>query len=258
MTMSGTRAAARVLTVGTSDPGGRRGIQADIRIMSQLGCFPHAVITGLVAKAPGGYHSRVPVSWQVIGDQIQCLRESSITAAKVGELGTHDAAKVIRHELEACGTEMIVVDPDLAPDEGSAPDPRVARAYRDALLPAATVVTVDLQEAANLLERPVNPADGVRGLVDAGATWVVMKGVHPHAIGAPYEDMVSDGEQWFAVRSELLDVSAKGVGAAFAAALTAYMATGDDVPTAAEKARQFVVEALKEVAGGSRNGNTRE
>jgi hydroxymethylpyrimidine/phosphomethylpyrimidine kinase len=197
------------------------------------------------------------VSGKVIRDQIQTLRDSSINAAKVGEVDDLEAARVISSELAACGASMIVVDPELAREEEQAAsaDPHLARAYRESLVPGATVVTVDLQEAANLLQRAVDPPAAVRGLVGAGARWVVVKGIHTRAAGAPYEDLVSNGTQWFEIRSEVQEVAAKGVGAAFAAALTAYLALGHEVPAAAEKARQFVVEALKEVAGGSRNGS---
>ena len=134
-------------------------------------------------------------------------------------------------------------------------DPRLQKAYRDHLLPLATVITVDVDEAAALVGRSLSTADLVRAVLSLGPRWVALKGTHGDS-STHYEDLLSDGTRWFALRSALVPAATRGAGAMFAAGIAARLALGESVQEAAGWARQHVVAQLRlaEAAGEDGGG----
>ena len=124
-------------------------------------------------------------------------------------------------------------------------------AIRFDLLPLAKVVTASLPEAEDLAGRAMAPADAVRALLDMGPGWALIKGASTSS--QEWEDLLSDGEKWYALRTARVGISAADAGATFAAALAGGIALGMDVPQAAAAARRHVVA----VTGQSPNGDIR-
>jgi hydroxymethylpyrimidine/phosphomethylpyrimidine kinase len=244
---------ARALAIGSSDPAAEGGIQADIRAMAEAGAFPMAVVTSLIARAPGASHSVVPISRQLIGDQLEYLSETRMESVKVGDLHHPDDVLVVAAALSGHPGVRVVVDPAIFPADGSSPDPQLLRAYRELLLSLATVLTVDEAEAEALTGQPLGPGDAVRTLLSLGPLWIVIKGVQEDGAGE-YEDLVSDGSQWFTLRSALVPAVTRGAGSLFAAAMAGRMAVGETPPQAAGWARDYVVRQLRMAAEAGPNG----
>src|SRR5207302_739263 len=118
-------------------------------------------------------------------------------------------------------------------------------AYREALIPLAFALTPNLREAEALVGPRDNRQATVLALLELGPMWVVLKGGHGE--GEECEDIISDGSQWFSLRSRRLRAKAHGTGCVHAAHLAAALALGQPMPDAASAARQKVVEMLTRV-----------
>jgi hydroxymethylpyrimidine/phosphomethylpyrimidine kinase len=76
-----------------------------------------------------------------------------------------------------------------------------------------------------------------------GPRWVLVKG--GHLLGRP-TDLLYDGTDAVLLEGERVDTAhTHGTGCVLASALAGYLALGDDVPTAARKAKAFVTAAIR-------------
>jgi hydroxymethylpyrimidine/phosphomethylpyrimidine kinase len=76
-----------------------------------------------------------------------------------------------------------------------------------------------------------------------GPQWVLVKG--GHLPGRP-TDLLYDGKEAVLLRGDRVRTRhTHGTGCTLASALAAYLALGDDVPSAARKAKAFVTAALR-------------
>jgi hydroxymethylpyrimidine/phosphomethylpyrimidine kinase len=129
------------------------------------------------------------------------------------------------------------------------------RAIVSSLFPVATLVTVNLDEAAALAGVPVTNLAGMRraAAVLASATGgaVLVKGGHLRA--APTDLLLNDGRET-RMTSRRIRGSMHGSGCALASAAAAALAGGDDLATAVRRAREHVHSLI---VSGVRIGRTR-
>lgn len=119
---------------------------------------------------------------------------------------------------------------------------------REVLIPQATVITPNLQEAAALLDEPVAQnlaqaqAQAVR-LLALGARAVLLTG--GHLDGEQAVDIFCDG-----LRLQLLSAdrvktrNSHGTGCTLSAAITAYLTLGHTPESACRKAKDYLQQAL--------------
>lgn len=145
-----------VWTIAGSDSGGGAGIQADLRALDALHCHGASVITALTAQNSTAVQQIEAVSPSMLNAQLQALAEDQPPRAiKTGMLGT--AAHLtcllewIEHLRQQYGPLPLVVDPVLAASSGHRfADDALLNAYQTKLLPIASVLTPNRQEAAQL------------------------------------------------------------------------------------------------------------
>lgn len=207
-----------VLTIAGSDSGGAAGIAADLTTFAALGCHGSVAITAVTAQCTLGVHRVVQLSADDVVAQIRAvLDDLPVAAVKTGMLGSAAVAQAIVDTLPQ-GLPL-VVDPVLVATSGAVlGDDDVATAYREVLLPRATVATPNADEAAVLGALPC-PSLITDQSVD------VLDGLELRTPVVPTEND-------------------HGTGCTHSAALAAYLAHGHALPTAAWKAQQFVVARL--------------
>jgi hydroxymethylpyrimidine/phosphomethylpyrimidine kinase len=208
-----------VLTVAGSDSGGAAGIAADLTTFAALGCHGTVAVTAITAQCTLGVHRVVPLSADDVVAQLRAvLDDLPVAAVKTGMLGSAAVVQAVADTLPP-GLPL-VVDPVLVATSGAVlADDEVVAAYRDALLPRATVATPNAAEAAVLAALPC-PSVVTSGSVD------VLDGIELRALLVPTEND-------------------HGTGCTHSAALAAYLAHGHPLPEAARLAQQFVVARLK-------------
>jgi hydroxymethylpyrimidine/phosphomethylpyrimidine kinase len=238
-----------VLTIAGSDSGGGAGIQADLKTFAAHGVHGTSAITAITAQNSLHVVEAFALEPRLVVAQIEAVTsDMRVAAAKTGMLANRGIVEAVAEAVARLRIPHLVVDPVMVAKGGdSLLDAGAVRAYVEALLPLAAVITPNLPEAEALLGHPVRDLAGMRAaaaeLVQKGAAAVVVKGGH---LEGDAVDVFHDGRQ-----TEILAVprlptnNTHGTGCTFAAAIAARLALGDDLIGAVRGAKEFVTEAIR-------------
>lgn len=129
-------------------------------------------------------------------------------------------------------------------------NPIASNAIKTELLPLATITTPNIYEAAQLSD--IRPIDSIEKVKEAakiiysfGAKNVLIKG--GTKLGTPnVVDIFYDGKEFMTLETSIVETSyTHGAGCTIAAAITANLATGQNVKEAVLKAKDFVTISIK-------------
>jgi hydroxymethylpyrimidine/phosphomethylpyrimidine kinase len=236
------------LTVAGSDPSGGAGIQADLKTFHQFGVYGEAVIATVTVQNSARVELVESLSPELVTRQIRAvLDDIPPDAVKTGALGSPEIVRAVA-ELARQFTFPLVVDTVMASTHGALLLAEAARrALYDELLPWATLVTPNLEEAAALSGLEVSGVEGMRRaagrIAAAGAKAVLVKG--GHLSGDPI-DVLFCGGQWFEFAATRVNTRhTHGTGCAYSAAITAGLALGWELPEAVRRARLWITEAIR-------------
>lgn len=152
-----------VWSVAGNDSGGGAGLAADQRAAAAFGVHLCPVVAAITAQHSQAVTRVEPVAADLLDAQLAALAADLPPAAiKTGLLGSADNVAVLARwvdRLRQRAPLALVVDPVLRASSGAAfADEAVLRAYRELLLPRATLVTPNEHEARRLLGgAPPNP-----------------------------------------------------------------------------------------------------
>ena len=243
------------LSIAGVDPSGGAGVLADIKAMSALGAYGCAVIAALTAQSTQGVSGIAPVPAEFVGQQIDTLfADVRIDAVKIGMLGQQAVTLIVAEKLAKWCPEHIVLDPVMVAKSGDHLLERTAiGALRETLLPLATLLTPNLPEAGVLLEeRPVETVREMRRVAErlrnkmahAEQHWVMIKG--GHLPGNDTIDILHDGDRMIEIPGRRIETpNTHGTGCTLSAALAALLPQTADVPEAAQRAKAYLVEAIR-------------
>jgi hydroxymethylpyrimidine/phosphomethylpyrimidine kinase len=236
----------RVLAVGGSDSSGGAGIQADVKTLHALGVHASTVVTAVTAQSSTDVLDVHDVPVDSIRAQLSAvLGDLGADVVKTGMLSSAGAVLALAEALQG---QPLVIDPVGVSSTGrSLLTPAALDMLRTRLLPLATVVTPNLAEVAALTGLVVEDEAALQEAAEAvhalGPRWVLVKG--GHLPGQP-TDLLYDGKAALLLRGDRIPTRhTHGTGCTLASALAAHLALGDDVPTAARKAKEFVTDALR-------------
>ncbi|MFF9334688.1 bifunctional hydroxymethylpyrimidine kinase/phosphomethylpyrimidine kinase [Streptomyces albogriseolus] len=241
----------RVLTVAGSDSGGGAGIQADLKTMLALGVHGMSVLTAVTAQNSLGVQGAWELPVEAVRAQYRSVVDDiGVQAVKTGMLASAELVETVADLL--AGTDApTVVDPVGVSKHG---DPLLAASALDSvrtkLLPAATVVTPNLDEVAQLTGLRVASEPDMRraaaAVLEFGPRWVVIKGGHLAATGSEEAvDLLTDGTEEHWLRAPRHDNRhTHGTGCTLASAIASYLARGRTVPEAVAAAKTYVTGAL--------------
>jgi hydroxymethylpyrimidine/phosphomethylpyrimidine kinase len=238
------------LTIAGSDSGGGAGIQADLKTFVRYGVYGTSVITAVTAQNTVGVRAWEAVSPSLVRAQIDAVAEDLRPAAlKSGMLGDADVVIAVADAVRAHALSPYVLDPVMVATSGDPlATPDAIRAIVERLLPLASLVTPNLDEAAILVGAPVRDVEAMehaaRHLVhELGAQAALVKG--GHLDGDVLVDVLYDGH---AVRrfvhDRVVTDSTHGTGCTLSAAIAAGLALGESMPAAVDSALAFVGRAL--------------
>ncbi|MBU9889477.1 MAG: bifunctional hydroxymethylpyrimidine kinase/phosphomethylpyrimidine kinase [Candidatus Omnitrophica bacterium] len=240
------------LTIAGSDPSGGAGIQADLKTFHQHRVYGMAVLTLLTVQNTQGVRQvRVLQPGFVVRQIETVLEDIPPQAIKTGALGN---AAVVR-ALACCAKNFkcpLVVDPVMISKHGSSLLPRTAVcAFMEELLPRATLVTPNLKEASVLSGIKVRDLDSMekaaKRIAALGPQAVLVKGGH---LGGPAADLLyQDGRIRVFSAARVRTRHTHGTGCTYAAAITAELAKGRDLPKAIELAKKFITQAIRNAPG---------
>ncbi len=218
-----------VLAVAATDPGGGAGLAADLATFAALGVHGACVVTAITIQDTRGVHGIHPVPADVVAAQLDAvLGDLPVAVIKTGMLATPEAVVCLSTRLKAfSGTRpLLVVDPVLRATTGATlADATVVAAYREHLLPLATVVTPNADE------------DAVLGRGHGAAVLRTGSGA-PDVLHRPGREPLEIAHARVATTND------HGTGCTHASALAAYLALGRDLATAAHRAADFTARQL--------------
>ena len=237
------------LTIAGSDNSAGAGAQADLKTFSALGVYGLTAITCIVAEIPGKVSAIQGIDAELVAEQIRLSFEAfPVAAVKTGLL--HDSA-IIETVCDALAgrAATLVVDPVMIASSGD----RLLREdavalYKKRLFKQAALVTPNLDEARVLLGREVGTLEQMRDAArelaeNYGGAWL-LKGGH-----------LRDGQAVDVLfhRAELIEFASPtvrgmqthGTGCTFSAAITAGLASGNDLRGSIAEAKRFVTRAIE-------------
>jgi hydroxymethylpyrimidine kinase/phosphomethylpyrimidine kinase len=250
----------RVVAIGGSDPSGGAGLETDVLALSEIGVFPYFALTSVTAQNSEGIQAVENIDPEFVTQQLESIfADGDISGVKIGMLGSRSNTEAVAGFLEERAVSNLVVDPILVASDGTELLSSTAFSIlKIRLFPLTTIVTPNLSEAERLAGFGISDLEGMKKACKAihifGSRWVLIKGGHLR--GSECIDVLFNGERYYQFTSRKIDGGdVRGTGCIFAAALTASLAKGDEVPRACEKAKRYVTSKIRhacQIGKGSR------
>ena len=242
------------LTIAGSDSGGGAGIQADLKTFAALGVHGTSAVACLTAQNPRRVLGVEPCPPKMLRRQIEAVFEELPPAAvKTGMLFSAEnisvVAKFFGNSKLKIKNSKLIVDPVMISTSGARLlQPAAEKVLMEKLLPLATLVTPNLDEAEILAEQKIRSPEQMRAAArqihSRHGCAVLLKGGHLKNSRAAL-DIFFDGKTELLLSAPFVQgVSTHGTGCTYSAAICAALALGRDLPAAVETGKNFITEAI--------------
>ena len=238
------------LTIAGSDSSAGAGIQADLKTFSALGVYGVSAVTCVVAEIPGKVSRIEPISVEMVCEQIAVLaKHFSIAAIKTGLLCSAAIISAVAGSIIDLGRKIpLVVDPVITATGGHPLlEPDAIETYQRELFPIASLITPNLDEAAQLLGDEVQDRESMKRagkeLERKFKTAILLKGGHLRGDEA-VDLLFAKGEVVEFAAPFVRDVATHGTGCTYSAAITAGLAAGMPLPDSIARAKKFVTASI--------------
>lgn len=247
-----------VWSIAGTDSGGGAGLAADQRTADAFGVHLCGVVAAVTAQNSRRVAHVAPVGVSCLDAQLATLEEDMPPAAvKTGLLGTAEQVEHVARwidRLRERSAVALVVDPVLSSSTGSSFAGSTAiDAYRELLLPRATVVTPNRAEAVRLLGDDADVPSMARRLVEMGATAACIKGGDTlDASGLSLDWLHSPQASGWLASERIATPHTHGTGCSFATAAASALALGFVSADAVVLAKMATTHAIAhgQAAGG--------
>lgn len=232
-----------VLSITGSDGTGGAGVQADIKTISAMGGSAVTAITSVTVQNRKGIHSVHALPAAVVGGQVRAVIDDvHPRAVKIGLVGDAETMAEVRNHIVGC--PRVVVDPGVLSSSGHRlMDAAAISALVRHILPETTLLVLRCAEAELILDQKILTDDDMLAVaqrfVDLGVQWVLLRGGQ-HAKDRLTALLYGGGTQRFFSSLNIEGWTRHGIGGALSSAITTRLAFGDDVPTAVEKAHEYI------------------
>src|SRR5438874_7537799 len=247
---SQTAATAVALTIAGSDSSAGAGAQADLKTFTALGVYGVTAITCIVAETPGKVSRIQAADPEIVREQIELLLKSfPVAGIKTGLLCNEEIVAQVVGSLRKVKERRLVVDPVMVATTGDVLlAPEAIQIYERELLPLATLITPNLDEAGRLLGGSIRDLAamhwGARALAKKYRTAVLLKGGHLR--GRRAIDVLSFGDCTKEYSAAFLPgLKTHGTGCNYSAVITAELPKGAELPPAIATAKRFVASAIR-------------
>jgi hydroxymethylpyrimidine/phosphomethylpyrimidine kinase len=239
------------LTIAGSDSGGGAGIQADLKTFTALRVHGTTAITCVTAQNPKGVLAIQACAPEVLRAQIEAVfAELPPAAVKTGMLYSAEIVQTVAAWFKRGKRPPLVVDPVMVATSGaSLSESSMLRALLNDLIPAATVVTPNLDEAGILIggSKMSSVEDmraAARQIHRQFSCAALVKGGHLRGLKEAV-DIFFDGKTELLLSAPFVrGVSTHGTGCTYSAAIAAGLARGATLPRSVELAKNFITQAV--------------
>jgi hydroxymethylpyrimidine/phosphomethylpyrimidine kinase len=238
----------KVLSIAGSDPSGGAGIQADLKTFQKLGAYGMAVPAALTVQNSRGVSAVYPVPPVALVRQINALvSDRKPDAVKTGMLLSRQNVDAVAAEIKKAKIKNLVIDPVLRSSSGAVLLKQDAiRSVKKNLFPLARIVTPNIMEAEILSDMSIKSEgdmDFAAGkILDMGPSYVLIKGGHRKGAAV---DTLYGGKTVLSFSTPREKGEFHGSGCVLSSAIAVFIAQGNPVEKAVEKAKSFVDSLLK-------------
>ena len=238
------------LTIAGSDSGGGAGVQADLKVFASLGVHGTCATTCITAQNPKRVLRIEPCRAPIVRRQLEAVfAELRPAAVKTGMLYSAEVIRAVAEFLTRHRKIPLVVDPVMISTSGTrlleAP---AIQSLSTRLLPMATLVTPNLDEAAVLTGRKLELIEDMRSaarqLHQQFGCASLVKGGHLKG-AAEAADIFFDGKVELLLTVPFIKgVRTHGTGCFYSAAITAFLGRGERLLQAVTKAKEYISQAI--------------
>ncbi len=242
------------LTIAGSDSSGGAGIQADLKTMSALGVYGMSVITAITAQNTKGVTGVHPIPSEMVGMQLEAvLSDIHTDAIKLGMLHNKACVEEVIKAIDRYSIERVVLDPVMISTSGHRLIEEECISYiQNELFLRATIVTPNTDEAQFLTGIAVDDLLGIYSageeLIARGCRAVLMKGGHLKAEKMTDVLFQRDCKPIVFVDEYIETPNTHGTGCTLSSAIASFLALGDELAVAVERAKRYISCAIVEGA----------
>lgn len=238
------------LTIAGSDSGGGAGIQADLKTFASLDVHGTSAITCITAQNPKRVLAIQACKPEIVRQQMEAAFEELPPAAvKTGMLYSAEIIRVVAEFFKTNRDVPLVVDPVMVSTSGERLlKPSAINLLKTLLLPLATLVTPNLDEAVVLTGRNLKSIEDLRWaarkIYQEFGCAALVKGGHLRN-SKEAVDIFFDGENELLLSAPFVKgVHTHGTGCTYSAAITGFLALGDGLPEAVAQAKEYISQAI--------------
>jgi hydroxymethylpyrimidine/phosphomethylpyrimidine kinase len=238
------------LTIAGSDSGGGAGAQADLKTFAALGVHGTSALTCITAQNPRRVLAVEACSPEILRLQLEALfAELKPAAVKTGMLLNAANIRVVAAFFKNKNRPPLIVDPVCVSTSGAVLlKPSAMKVLKSELLPLATLVTPNLDEAQLLTGQKISTvadlktaAQKIHSLYGCAA---LVKGGHLRD-SARATDIFFDGKKLVTLSAPFIrGVHTHGTGCTYSAAIASLLARGHDLPRAVALAKRHITRAI--------------
>lgn len=238
-----------VLTIAGSDCSGGAGIQADLKTMMAHGVYGMSVITALTAQNTQGVSSVSKVGDDMVKAQLESVFEDIFPdAVKVGMVHASSTIEIIARILKKYRPRHIVVDSVMVSSSGTDLLEKEAIAMlQEKLLPLATVITPNMEEAGKLAGMQVTDSTGqlqaAKKLSECYPGAVLIKG--GHAVDNSDDLLYECGKEVWFPGEKIENPNTHGTGCTLSSAIASNLALGYDTKESVRRAKEYITGAIQ-------------
>lgn len=236
-----------ILSITGSDGVGGAGIQADIKTISALGGYAATAITAVTVQNTFGIQEVFDLPADNIRKQIEAVMDDlHPEVVKVGMVRNRETATSIVRLLDLYKPKHVVLDPGIVSAHGKLlVEKSLLKDIRKSLFPQSSILCLKREAIEYLLGTTINSVEeGVRAtkeLLKEGNNAVLLLG-GDFGNGAITDILVeqNSAEPTYYSTLGVIDRNSHGVGGVLSSAIATYLAQGNDLHNAIEKAREYV------------------
>lgn len=241
------------LAIAGSDSGAAAGIQADLLTFAANAVYGTTVLTCVTAQNPSGVTAIQSLPPDAVTSQIKQVDTFyKPLAVKTGMLFNEAIIGAVCHELQNLSAKpRIVVDPVMVASSGATLlQPDAVSLIKRQLLPLATLVTPNLDEAEILLERKLDSKEEIEeAALQLSATYqtaFLIKG--GHLTGDNLFDILAlpEGVAKTYEQTRIQNIDTHGSGCTLSSAIAAGFAKGLDVEEAVGMALKYLRASMRQ------------
>ena len=240
----------KVLSIAGSDPSGGAGIQADIKAISALGGYAATAITALTVQNTRGVQRVFPLPADLVSEQIDAvMSDIEPQAIKIGMVNDAAVVQAIVAAIHRHHPAVVVYDPVMVSTSGHRLiEESIIALIEKELMPLATIITPNMQEAAVLYNNPIENVEEMKKaatyLAQRYGNAVLIKG--GHLDGDTMCDILSDGKRIISFTERRIDTrNLHGTGCTLSSAIATLLAQGRTIEQAVSEAKQYVTRAIQ-------------